>query len=1676
MISKKSQLNLLLTILISITLISQTNSICSKGCLSCSEKSSSTCTLCDFTNSYILNNDDQCIYKKILNCQLVDFHPKSSKCLVCSDHYYYDEELKKCVKVPISYLISNCKKYDSSVTCTSCEQKYVLENYTCSYLGDSFVQDCQRYEDKKCIECQRGYQLNESGTCENLQNSISGCNEYSNLECKECNSQYLLIEPISRKINTLDDDTILKMTNKNFSKSIFTHDLHKFCKKNDFINCLKIDKGEKCTECMPKHYPVSDTKCRRNPNPIIQHCSVYHNISTCAECELGFYIKENKCLNSTNFKNCLEHDKTSDKCIKCHESFYLTDDSEFPCKPQDKEHCVQYVSSTNTCTRCEDLFFVQDKSCSPVDFALNCLHSKGFFNKCSSCAGDHFIDGSSCKKRENAFDPNCAENSNSYDDTSCSICKQGTWNVERGNVALSIKDMDELACAIIDRDHGLCQRCAEGAYSIVNGICIFSKNTNSVCLQLDDYVIAVLNQNDGHCVKCRNYDTHYLKEKTCFERKNWTTKNCKKLSMYEDACLGWEPEQIIYRQTNIGICTIEESEKNKIDNCKYYDAKDLTKCIICEDEMIPTDDGHYCQSQQYSIVPMILNPDDIDLQNHLKSGHPDLVKDCISYYYHKEGDRYLCEKCENSKFPIIDIKSKLLVKSKLFPITECALKSSSFIENCRFFVKSHLNSICIACKQGYSPVYENQNSLKNLKLLTDSDLKSKITKCHRDNLSLDMTNFGYQYEGLIENAFVNLLSGSSCLDDSQYLVIFFNELILPESTIVIPDIFSGSSYNMYQCLNNISNKIANCGLYWSSNNFDLFSTQNEYKCLACAKGFRPIFDLDTRKITFCEIVSNCENGVYINGCRDCQFNKNVLIFDSENYMSNYNICLEDEKDFTNNCAIADKNKCLVCQQGYDINDKGVCLNDTSAKNNCIKQGFWLSMLPSPKTQRQRDTILEIYERISAKINYFGCLECEENYRASILTNADFIRTPFYSDHPHLGKVHLSPIDGCQVRKNFISQKCEECKAGYLMKIDDFTCISQSSIKDTHPNCLTLKSLDNQLVCDLCDLHHSLDEETHLCSIDNHCLKYVSESSAPDAHRVCTLCEDNYKPNMEKDNTCIPVEDPNDHCSKYSAVGVCVSCKNPDHLAVNAYKNMSQLVHFCIPYNKNQFPRLGGEGYEMMGLADNAGNIGSLALVAVPDDYSLNRITFIPKLEGYFLKNICVTVNIDVNCYAYNDGKCKKCKYGYFLNSLNICVIGKIDGCKDYETEKLCLLCKKGFYKTNLKQCAKTTALNCEEFSENSNECKICKEDFYIHEIKGDCNKSKENCNKCITYTKNSNCLKMQYNFDACIECTVPTFKVNDEGLCVPQNITEKCIAYDKKTFNCLKCESNFYLESDSKNCLPNPDGIIGCIKYLSRNKCDLCKHGMFLINNECQNVTKKVEDCQYYKSDGECLSCKASHLLVNKKCKLIRNSTCKSWIDVDNCKTCFSQMVLQKNNSRVNCVPLTIPKCVEGLDINNKITCSKCSEQLMPSTDKLSCIYPMKTIFNCLVYNQSSSIITPTCEQCKSGTILSENNLECLDKKSIKFGACKYGKKLSENQCIECSPGFIYLDGQCTACGGIGCFKCYQDQPEKCLICQPQFSMKTFGTCDFNGRNTSNILSAFSLLFLLVLYASESSW
>lgn len=446
---------------------------------------------------------------------------------------------------------------------------------------------------------------------------------------------------------------------------------------------------------------------------------------------------------------------------------------------------------------------------------------------------------------------------------------------------------------------------------------------------------------------------------------------------------------------------------------------------------------------------------------------------------------------------------------------------------------------------------------------------------------------------------------------------------------------------------------------------------------------------------------------------------------------------------------------------------------------------------------------------------------------------------------------------------------------------------------------------------------------------------------------------------------------------------------------------------------------------------------------------------------------CVSGTI-TNCVSYGNNEfsskqiCTKCDKGYYLND-NICTEGSINNCQEYATRTICNRCDENYglvkSKENFDYCYPIdSTLNCNELDFDSLQngriqCKNCISNDYI--ISTDQTLYKRNL--CMAFNPLDNCLKYDTNPNIqdssfiCVLCATGFYLKN--GSCSSRSVLlEQCKTYIPDSDFCEKCAPGYFLASKGAACIAFPNGISGCRTYLSQSACLGCNADMYLKNNKCLTVdaAEKIANCVYYDDPQTCNECQPGYIVIEGKCEVVKAQNCATYENQNACESCPSGFGLKLVAGLLNCVQKNIQNCLISEDIE-PYECLVCVAGYYVNAG--ACVAVPAAITNCTQY-----ISGTTCAKCDAGSVLSVNGTACLkttDVVSALDTNCSEAKLTDELICNSCKPGYIFVNGLCSACSqktlAGGCYVCNPENPNVCLMCAPGFYQYNSSKCVKNG-------------------------
>ncbi|CAD8154633.1 unnamed protein product [Paramecium octaurelia] len=412
------------------------------NCQSCQFTCNFNCILCQFgicqqcKDGYELNPNLQICteslefnYIVIENCNI----QIGDNCVSCKDSAYYEKSVQKCQlkEAPLtfceyylrlspdlycSYCIDYCVSCNEN-KCLNCQRGYYLdENFSCiSSCGDGILahdeqceifdknclscmldapKQCEKNFQDHCYECKQGYYFNEYlNTCE----SVCGdgiithdedCEDNNFIEFDGCNHcKYSCSQQCINCLNGVCQEC---------KRDYFLRD--GFCYYEgttvDFYRYCQLNLNRDCLICV-KDYKLNEYgDCVPESS---ESCIQYYN-SQCIQCAQKYELYENQCIQSQQCQVGLYLDQNSFICQSQCGDGYITEweecddqnmehfDGCYQCKYECDDNCIQCVYGE--CLQCSQEFNLIESKCSSKcqDICINCVQGR-----CQLCRSGYFL-------------------------------------------------------------------------------------------------------------------------------------------------------------------------------------------------------------------------------------------------------------------------------------------------------------------------------------------------------------------------------------------------------------------------------------------------------------------------------------------------------------------------------------------------------------------------------------------------------------------------------------------------------------------------------------------------------------------------------------------------------------------------------------------------------------------------------------------------------------------------------------------------------------------------------------------------------------------------------------------------------------------------------------------------------------------------------------------------------------------------------------------------------------------------------------------------------------------------------------------------------------------------------------------------------------------------------------
>jgi hypothetical protein len=727
---------------------------------------------------------------------------------------------------------------------------------------------------------------------------------------------------------------------------------------------------------------------------------------------------------------------------------------------------------------------------------------------------------------------------------------------------------------------------------------------------------------------------------------------------------------------------------------------------------------------------------------------------------------------------------------------------------------------------------------------------------------------------------------------------------------------------------------------------------------------------------------------------------------------------------------------LVCQNGYFINNIGICI---ALISDCLtydmSSGSCLSCLAGYSMIGTICWSIATINPYCATFSGLICTACNQGYYFQ--NSICVIANPFCQTFDvntglcltcisgYYKSGNLCYINGVCATSNSISGNCLTCPVGYALFNNK--CVENKNI---NPYCKTFASGNN--TCTACFNGYYIGVNGICTGLNSVCGQYDMSTGE------CTLCFAGF---ILYGKICWSVVILNPYCATFTGI-TCNYCKAGYYLNNGICIQANTL---CATYNMNSGSCLSCYiGYTLNGIyciasvlcatADTNGKCltcqagyivsnGSCIQIGNNNPYcktftsGTNNCT--ACLNGYYFNanNICIGLNSICNTYDMQTGACLTCPQGYALQGA-ICwsAIIRNPYCQIFSND-LCSFCYSGFFLSPTKICVTVNPL-CQTYNIANGACISCIPGTV--QIGSNCLAS----TNCTTADSNGNCR------------SCPTDYSISNGLCVSLiSLNPYCTAFTRGT--CTDCQQGYYINSNNICVVV----FSPCLTYvITTGVCLTCPIGFIHLNIICWSIALHNPYCSNF-TGATCTACNPG-FYVSKGICIIENALCATYnLNTGACLTCASTYTFQNGLCIDNtpCVTtnatgcLTCPSgytvynglCASLISLNpfcltfSGATCTVCKNDYFLGPNSLC------TALNslCATYNMQTGACN-TCPvgftkvgfACHSLRVVDPN---CATFSGIKCNNCRSGYYLNNGICIKVSEYCSTYDmnnGKCLTC------------------------------------------------------------
>ncbi|CAD8183516.1 unnamed protein product [Paramecium octaurelia] len=1489
---------------------------CQPYCLQCSDQSSCTSWNSTYNSNIIKFSEDVCQNNQYYDKESVQCLNCPQSCLTCTSKLdcqtcqsTYTQSKLGCTCTMHQYEESN-KCFDCPIECNQC----LNFNYCIECLNSNYRQ----FSNGQCICIDGYYPIASNPQCQLCNKLCKTCIGPTSDECLTCNN-IVNIEMVGSTCKCPEGKSYQDATQACMS----CHSSCLTCFRLTIDGCLTCDstlnrilKGLKCV-CAPGYYELSNicTNCPITENSSMSECyklcnnnqQLWHTIA-CSSCDTGFELVSGECQPICGDSQVKGNEQ-------CEDNNTILNDLCFNCQFQCPAHCLTCDQSTtlpcpDVCgdgiitgfEECEDGNTIQYDGCYNCKYQCQPSCTKCIKGQCFECAtagwyidptvtpwqckeicGDLLIVGSEQCEDGNTYDSDGCKDCRYSCRIGCSSCNYTTKECLSCEfpgftpISYYCKNLCGDGIVAVDPSGFYSEQCEDGNTINNDGCsntCQFQCQPTTICTscisnRCEICATGYYLSNQKVCIPICG-DSIFVPDEQCESSLILPYKGCQNCQIKcQNSCLTCNTTELGCLQCKTGY--------NRIDYLCYSICGDqiITEDEECDDGNLIYGDG--CYFCQFNCQDSCLNC--------LKG----ICYDC------QEGYRLIQSKCYS-------ICGDGLQKYK----EQCDLNASLQIyqncQSCQF--TCDLNcvqcqfGICQQCIEGYELSSNQKYCIKslqyNLMIIENCGIQigNICIKCDNNayfekieqkcNLTVAPLSFCQYQLKLSPNLYCNhcfdycaACNQNNCIEcqNGYYLDVNFFCISHCGDGILAHD----EQCEIYDknCLSCMLDAPKKCELYFKDQCFECeygfyFNQYNNACESQCGDGII-VHDED------------CEDNNYIefDGCYQCKYSCSQFCINcldgvcqqcDQYYLLRDGFCYgkHNQIDLFQDCQFNLNGNCLICKEGYQLNEYGDCI---------------------PKCSQ---SCLHCYNG--------QCYQCEEQYELNqnrcfliqqcqigLYFNQDLqicqsqCGDGYITEWEECDDQNIEKFDGCFQCKYECDDNCVQCIYGECFQCSqEFVQVENKCLSKCQDICLNCI----QGACQLCSGGYFLNEYFICikidCEYDFSCTSYCGNGIIDDMEQ----CDDQ---NLFNDDGC------NNYCEQTCDVnctrcidGVCFECKE-------GWKLDS---FFCDPIcgdlivvgneECDDGNQISVDGCFLCKLqcTQNCENCLYGICQSCQQDYEFDS-----------LNNLCrpiqslLTSYDNLDCKLLTNNQCILCQFGYLDQITSTCIIDYnmnkcFKNCKECVLSK-CLECEFGYYGNNcMPKCGDgiivqeeecddgseyqlDTCLNCQyqcpQYCQSCayGICTNCFSGFYLDIVSNSCNSdcgdqilaSDEVCDD-GNQLEFDGCFQCKYQCqNECLDCSFGKCRQCEEPLVLVQS---KIICEQLKS-----CEDliGYYYDNNSNDCLPLcGDGIVA-----GNEQCDDENDVPFDGCYECKfQCTKYCQVCK----DSICFECDKDYTLDNNECIL----------------------------------------------------------------------------------------------------------------------------------------------------------------------------------------------------------------